>query len=139
MRSYTSKPTKPIDFELDGITFTATGGVAMLEMLELAKYSDLEADSPEGAAALREFFVSVLGDEYDRFRRHTAKYKTDPNTLVTIVGDLIEEFSAVPFESPSASPDGPPTTGPSLRVVSSDKDARRAQIARMGGEVSLAG
>jgi hypothetical protein len=119
-RSYTSKPTEPVSFDLDGVQFVATGGVKLLELCELAQVADVDSASVEGAAALGQFFRSLLGQDYDRFRVHCREHGTDPDTLLQIVADVIEAVSERPTRRPSDSADGPPTTGRTWRVHSAD-------------------
>lgn len=138
MRSYTSKGAAEID--LDGEVFHfAASAFELVEIQE--KYGDIDVASPAAAAAFADIFKMLLGGEYDRFRQHCSKHNTDASTLQDILEDAVEDLNGRPLESPPASPDGQPTTGPTLKVVSPAKDvsARIAAIQRLGGEVSLAG
>ncbi|SFK92711.1 hypothetical protein SAMN05216275_14170 [Streptosporangium canum] len=126
-RTYTSAPAKPQPgvvlpyFTLDGVTFTCTDQLALLDLSEFARLASqgLDSDSPDGIAAIGEFLTAILGDvTYQRFRRHCRQHKTDGETIVAIIGDLIQDFSARPTSRPSDSSDGPPSTEGTARVVS---------------------
>ncbi|MGV9779854.1 hypothetical protein, partial [Streptosporangium sp. NPDC003464] len=93
-RTYTSTPTKPQagavlpHFTLDGVTFTCTDQLALLDLSEFARLASqgLDSDSPEGLAAIGEFLTAILGDAtYQRFRRHCRQHKTDGETIVAII------------------------------------------------------
>ncbi len=127
-KSYTSKPAEPFPFDLDGVAFVVPGGVSLLDLCEMARLADVDATSPEGAAALADFFHDALGDGYERFRLHVREHHTDPGTLVDIMADMIEATTARPTRRPSDSSDGPTTTGPTLRVISSDGTVREEQL-----------
>lgn len=127
-RTYTSAPAKRLDgsapppsFTLDGVDFTCTEDLALLDLSEFARLASqgIDSDSPDGLAAIGEFLSAILGDAmYQRFRRHCRQHKTDGETIVAIIGDLIEDFSARPTSRPSASSAGPPTIEGTARVVS---------------------
>lgn len=138
MRTYTSKSQAPINFTLDGVEFTATGSLSILEVLELAKHFDADVESAEGLAAVADFFRGLLGGDYDRFRAHCREHRTDPDTLIGIMQDVMDDLSGRPFDGSSRSPGGPSTTGPTLKVVSPSQSQRVAAIQRLGGEVSRA-
>jgi hypothetical protein len=119
MKSYTSKQRKPVQFEVDGVVFTTTGGASLLELSEVAKLADTDVADPVAAAAISGFFRSALNpQEYDRFRKHVATHGTDPETLIHIMQDLVEEASTVPLEEPSPSTNGQSSTPSTYRVVS---------------------
>ena len=120
-KDYTSKQSKPAWFNLDGVRFDAVGGVPLLEMSEMAKVSEEDADSAAGAAAVATFYESLLGkEEYARFRKHCRDHATDSDTLVEIMQDLVQEKSGnFPTESPSPSAPGGEPTSPTYRVLSS--------------------
>lgn len=118
-KSYTSKPRAASAFDLDGVEFATSGAVALLDLVEVAKMADSDGASPEGIAALGEFFESALGkDEYKRFRKHCREHGTDPDTLILIMQDLVEAVGENPTQRPSSLPAGPPATGLTSRVVS---------------------
>jgi hypothetical protein len=119
-RSYTSKKRPTVTFDLDGVEFVVSSGVSMLDVMELAKYADTEMNTTTGIAAVADFFRRLLGDGYDRFRQHCSEHHTDEETLMQVMGDLIEDVSGHPTQRPSVSADGPPTTAPTLKVISSD-------------------
>lgn len=119
MRSYTSKRQAPRSFELDGVQFAASGGVSLLDLVEVARMADADAASPEGVAALGDFFEAALGrDGYRRFRSHCREHGTDPETLLAIMEDLVEDVGGRPTQRPSPSADGLPAAGTTSRVVS---------------------
>lgn len=115
-RSYQSakraRSGEPLTFELDGVTFRCSTEVSVLDFSELASYAHLDSLSPEGLAALQGFFIIMLGEtEYRRFRRHCATYRTDDDTIVSIMGDLADDFLGRPTKAPSSSPSTPSATG----------------------------
>lgn len=118
-RSYTSKPKDVQPFTLDGVEFRASGGLSILDVTELARYAGKDMFSPEGLTAIGEFFASLLGADYDRFREHCRTHSTDEETLLQVIGDIIEDVGGGhPSQRPSHSPYGPTTTGRGARVVS---------------------
>lgn len=119
-RQYTSRVRVPVEFELDSVRFVASGGVSMLELFELARFADKDTDSPQGMGALADFFRALLGGDYDRFRAHCREHATDEDTLMTIVRDVMEASTDRPTVPPSDSVSGQTSTGPTLRVRSSD-------------------
>ncbi len=117
-RQYTSKPAAVEPFVVDGVEFTP-GTVNLLDITELGRHADLEANSLKGMVAIGEFFASLLGDDYDRFREHCRTHRTDPETLLQVISDIVEDVAGgFPTQRPSASPPGPTRTGRGLRVVS---------------------
>lgn len=136
MRSYTSKGA--VEIELDGERFRfAASAFQWAEFQE--KYGDIDTDSAAVGAVFAEIFRVLLGDDYERFRTHCGSHSTDAGTLMDILNDAFVEMAGRPLESPPQSPDGPSTTGPTLKVVSPAREERIAAIKRLGGEVSLAG
>ncbi len=102
----------PLTFTLDGVEFACKTDISVLDFSELASYADLDADSPQGIAALQGFFTIMLGDtEFRRFKLHCARHRTDDDTIVTIMGDLADEFLGRPTVAPSTSPSSPSATG----------------------------
>lgn len=118
MRRYTSSG-KPAEFELDGVEWTVPG-VNLLDLLELAGVADLDADSPEGLAAIADLFRNIMGEQYGAFKAHCRNHNTKADTLLDILTGLIEDASDRPTKRPSDSADGPPTTGRTWKVISSD-------------------
>jgi hypothetical protein len=103
---------KPLGFTLDGVQFTCSQDISVLDFSELASYADLDSHSPEGIAALQGFFTIMLGPtEYRRFRRHCAQHRTDDDTIVAIMGDLADDYLGRPTKAPSSSPVTPSATG----------------------------
>jgi len=126
-RSYTSpgrkKNTEGFDFsfELDGVVFENEGSVSLIDLSEFARLAAMGVDSqsPEGASIIAEVFLMVLGENtYRRFRTHCRKHGTDDETLVAIIGDLMEEAGNRPTGRPSDSSDGPPNAPATATVVS---------------------
>lgn len=127
-RSYTSRSgsqqaRKAQEFDLDGVTFVATGAVSMLDISEFARLAaqGLDSDSPEAVAFIADTYHSLLGDqEYRRFREHCRAHGTDGSVLVQILGDLageqVEAETGRPTGRPSDSSDGPPP-GPATQTV----------------------
>ena len=125
MKSYTSKPGQPVSFDLDGVTFTTKGGASLLELSEVARLADTDLVDPAAAAAISGFYRSALGGpEYQRFRDHVSKHGTDPETLMHIMQDLVEEVGSTPSQRPSPSTDGQTATGSTYRVVSDSAGVR---------------
>lgn len=113
---------KPLSFELDGVTFTCSTAISVLDFSELASYADLDSASPEGIAALQGFFTIMLGQpEYRRFRRHCAQNRTDDDTIVEIMGDLAEDFLGRPTKAPSRSLSSPSASGAGSTAPGSHK------------------
>ncbi|HXH77156.1 hypothetical protein, partial [Nocardioides sp.] len=103
---------KPLTFEIDGVSFSCSQDISVLDFSELASYADLDASSAEGIAALQAFFTIMLGPaQYRRFRRHCATHRTDDDTIVDIMGDLAEDFLGRPTGAPQSSPSSPSATG----------------------------
>lgn len=125
-REYTSKP-RDVSFTLDGVTFTPAA-MSLLDFADLARYADLDVDSPEGLAQLGQFFTDVLGEDYDRFRAHCAAHRTDGATLLEVISDILTDVAGFPTRRPSDSSDGPTNTAPTLRVISSTGGFREEQL-----------
>lgn len=121
VRKYTSKTAgkhiTPEPFELDGVVFIP-GEVSFLDFTELGRFSGADITSPEGTAAIGEFFRNLLGEDYERFRTHIRQHHTDEETLIQVLRDIVEDVSGHPSQRPSVSPTGPTKTGRTLRVVS---------------------
>jgi len=109
--SYTSKNRRPpFEFELDGVPFICPGGISMLDMCEMARLADLDADSVEGAAAIADMFKGALGKvDYERFRAHTRSHHTDTDTVLEILKDMVEHVTAGPTTRSTSSVGGPQT------------------------------
>lgn len=120
VRKYTSRSDgrKAEPFELDGVVFHPGDAVTFLDITELGRFANQEMASPEGAAAIGEFFKLLLGEDYDRFREHIRTHRTDEDTIVRVLHDVLEDLSSHPTQRPSDSPAGPTSTGRTLRVVS---------------------
>lgn len=114
-KSYTSKPKlAPYEFDLDGVHFVASGGVALLDLSELARLADVDVESPAGAAAVAQVFESFMGDAYAQFKAHCRRHQTDPDTLMAILQDVVEYVTRFPTERPLTRSPGPqPTPGTS--------------------------
>lgn len=110
--SYTSRGApEPYEFELDGVTFTGTGAVSLLDVSELAHTGGKGLRSARGAAAIADAFVSALGDEeYDRFKAHCSEHGTEPEVLLQILADMAEDSMGGPTTRPGRSSPGPLTT-----------------------------
>jgi hypothetical protein len=130
-RSYTSRRDQaaaapPLDFELDGVAFTAEGSVSMMDISEFARLASqgLDSKSPEAVGFLADVYRSLLGDQqYRAFREHCRKHSTDGAVLVEILGDLVagaveEQSGGRPTGRSSDSSDGPPTDQGTQTVVS---------------------
>jgi hypothetical protein len=103
---------EPMTFTLDGVKFTCSTEISVLDFSEIASYADLDASSPEGMAVLHSFFTIVLGPaEYRRFRRHCAQHRTDDDTIVDVLGALLEEYLGRPTQAPLSSSGSPSATG----------------------------
>lgn len=139
--SYTSKRRDPVTFDIDGgPTFTARGGLGsvVLELGELAKLKDLEADTPEGMSAIAKFFEMLLGpDEYARFRAHVAESDIDPETILDVLSDLFTQVVGHPKQPPSDSSPGPTNAPPTLRVISSSDNSIREEYLTPEREAEL--
>lgn len=126
MRRYTSK-RRDVAFELDGVTFTPAH-ISILDLSELAKFADMDTADAAGIAKVGEFFEKILGADYQRFRDHCAASRTDMDTLMEIVSDVLGDMLGVPTPRPSDSSAGPPTTGRTLKVISSDGTVREEPL-----------
>lgn len=143
MRKYTSNQANrrvAEPFELDGVQFKPGDGISFLDITELGRYANANMDSPEGASAVGEFFAQLLGEDYDRFRKHVREHRTDDDTLIRVLHDIVEDLSGHPSQRPSVSPTGPTNTGRMLRVVSLSggtvveeplTEAREAELIRL--------
>ena len=111
-RSYTSGTPVPFDFELDGVSFVAAGGVQVLELSELALRGEEDPSSAAGTAALAVVFRNALGkQEYERFRKHCREHGTDGDVLLEIVRDMSEHAASTPTTPSGQSSSGRLTTG----------------------------
>lgn len=130
-RSYTSKGTPtPFDFELDGVEFVMPGGVMLLDLSDLARVADEEAGSPAGVAAMGKIFRTGLRDGYERFAEHCRVHDTDPETLLTIMGDLVEHVTGRPTVRSGSSSPGPLTMNGSVKVSLPETPLTDEEIAR---------
>lgn len=127
-------------FTCEGETFTLHGAVSVLDLSELVRMSDVDSDSPEGAAALAEFFRAAFGDdlvegkaEYRRFRRHVRRLDSD--ITVAAVSDVVAAMTGFPTQQPSESSPSQPTTTPGSRADGSAPDAQARMLSVIEGEV----
>jgi hypothetical protein len=116
---------EPIEFSIDGETFTAyppsPGQLAML----VAAQAD-SRDVSESMAAVIDFLDGILDEDAQAMYRKRLLDRTDPfdfDTVNEIVEGLIEEWSARPTKSPSAS-------SSSRRTGGSRSTAKRPSTAR---------
>ena len=122
-KSYRAK-REPFTFDFGGEPtppFTARGGLGgmVLELGELAKLRDLDAESPEGMAAIATVFEMLLGpQEYARFREYVRTEGIDQDVLLELVQDLFVEVVGHPLAQPTDSSPGPTTSRPTYRVIS---------------------
>jgi len=122
-KSYRSK-REAFTFDFDGQPtppFTARGGLGamVLELGELAKLRDLQADSPEGMAAIATVFQMLLGEsEYARFREHVVSSGIDQDVLLELLQDLFAEVVGHPLVPPPDSSAGLSTAPLTYRVIS---------------------
>lgn len=129
-RSYTSKGHQQnagatrLEFDLDGVTFTGTGSVSVLDLSEFARLASLGMDSedPRAGAILADIYLALLGDkEYQRFRAHCRQNGTQGEELMSILGDLASEETKEtgrPTIRSSDSSDGPLNDPDTVTVVS---------------------
>lgn len=98
--------SEPIQFTVDGEEFTAyppTPGQFMMLMSAQAK----GRDEVESVASIIDFLDGILDDNAQAMFRRRLLDRNDPfdfDTITTIMEGLIEEWSARPTQSPSASP-----------------------------------
>jgi len=122
-KSYKSK-RQPFTFDFDGEPtppFQARGGLGsmVLELGELAKLRELQADTPEGMAAISELFKMLLGpDEYERFRSYVASAGLDQDVILELISDLFTEVVGHPLGQPPDSSAGPTTAPRTYKVIS---------------------
>lgn len=106
-------------FDLDEVRFHCYGNVTLLDLSELTRAASSVMESPDGAAALADFFEAALGRaEYRRFKDHTRAHGTSEDIIASIMQDLAEEFTARPTMRPSPSAPGPLNTIPTSKVIS---------------------
>jgi len=100
--------------------FRCRGEISSLTISELGYHADLDTQSAEGAALLRDIFSQAFGDdvEYKRFYAFTKTQRIDDDLLIEIMQDLIEEFTGRPTQRPSDSQRLPSTDGLPSKVVS---------------------
>jgi hypothetical protein len=128
-RTYTSKPGKPVEFDLDEVTFTANTGIPLLALMDLAEAASTDSSSPEGLSAMRQIFSAMLGDQYAAFAKHCLEHGTDPDTLLQILQDVMQDVTnGFPTQPPLPSPGGAQNTMPMLRVISSDGSEREEPL-----------
>lgn len=113
-------------FRLDGVRWVlVVDDLTVLDVTDLARMSHVDADSPQGAAALGEFFETVLGlGAYRQFKAHCRQQKTPDEVLLEIMGGLVEDLTGRPTQPPSPSPAGREPTLEQSRVVSPDGTVR---------------
>jgi hypothetical protein len=122
-KSYKTKRDK-FTFDFDGQPsppFTARGGLGglVLELGDLAKLRDLDAETPEGMAAIGSLFEMLLGpEEYQRFRAHVRTAGIDQDVLMELIQDLFTEVVGHPLAPPPPSSDGPSTPPRTYKVIS---------------------
>jgi hypothetical protein len=122
-KSYkTKKEAFTFDFEGEPTPpFMARGGLGglVLELGELAKLRELEADTPEGMAAIATIFEMLLGEEeYARFRAYVAKNGVDQDVLLELLQDMFTEVVGHPLVPPPDSSPGPTTALRTYKVIS---------------------
>lgn len=121
-KSYRSKAKEPFTFDIGGgPKFTARGGLGsvLLELGELANLRELEADTPEGMAAIATLFETLLGPaEYGRFRAWIADNAVDEDVMLELLRDMFTEVVGHPLAPPTASSPGPTTAPRTYRVIS---------------------
>lgn len=128
-RSYSSasdqQERKPQEFDLDGVTFVATGSVSMLDISEFARMASqgMDSGSPEAIGFLADIYRGLLGDqEYRRFREHCRQHLTKGDVLIEVLGDLaaeqVKDETGRPTGRSSDSSDGPPNAPDTQTVVS---------------------
>lgn len=116
---------EPIEFTIDGETFTAyppsSGQMALL----VAAQAD-SRDVSESMAAIIDFLDGILDEDAQAMYRRRLLDRDDPfdfDTVNDIVEGLIEEWSARPTKSPSAS-------SSSRKSAGSRSTAKRPSTAR---------
>jgi hypothetical protein len=136
--AYSSKGERtPFDFELDGVAFTCTGNVDIIDLAELGGLADADVDSAQGVKALADVFKVALADDYARFRAHTRAHHTDNDTLIEILRDLVEHVTAGPTKRPSQSVSGPlPINGTSQVDLPSQHEFTDEEIARLRAAIA---
>jgi len=109
-------------FVLDGVRWVcAVDDVTILDVTELARMHNASAESPEGIAALGEFFETCLGPRYRAFRSHCRANRTSEDVLMDIMEGLLEDLAGYPTQPPSPSPGGPSGTGPTSKPASPER------------------
>jgi hypothetical protein len=122
-KSYKSNK-EPFTFDFAGQPvppFTARGGLGgmVLELGELAKLRDMQADTPEGMAAISTIFEMLLGPvEYKRFRAYVAAEGIDQDVLLELLNDLFVAVVGHPLGPPPDSPSGPLVAPRTYKVIS---------------------
>jgi hypothetical protein len=108
------------NFRLDGRRWVAAvDDLTVLDITELARMANVDADSPEGIAALGDFFETALGRaQYRQFRDHCRRNRTPDDVLLDVMAGLVEDLTGRPTQPPSPSPAGPEPIGATSRVVS---------------------
>lgn len=109
-------------FTLNGEVFTVTGKDLTIDFMEFAEKanSGLDTAQMEGMAALLGIMRAMVVDEdRDRFIAHAKAIGLPVETLMSIVGAVIEAKTGRPTEQPSGSPVGLSSTGASSRAPSS--------------------
>ena len=131
-KSYASRKREPFTFDVDGEPagqpFKTRGGIGsmVLELGELARLKDLDAESPEGMSAIAQIFSMLLGaEEYERFRTFVAEHDVDADVLLEILQDMFTSVVGHPLSPPSDSSSGPTNTPRTLKVISSSDNSVR--------------
>jgi hypothetical protein len=106
----------PVELEQTEV-FHAYGEPSMATLTDAGYFAELNTDTPEAMAIIRRIFMEAIGDE-DEFKRFWKISRHLGDTLIDIMGGLIEDTLGRPTKRPSDSPPSSPNDGEPSRVVS---------------------
>lgn len=111
--SHNKKATKsPVTFDVLGVdddgkefteTFTARAKIPGMAVLEFAALGTSSEGNQSVAAVYHFYSVALPEEEYKRFHTfvNDPNYDVELDTLVEIIGFLVEEYASRPTEAPS--------------------------------------
>lgn len=122
------EPAEPTTFDFEGETFTVIDyEPSALPMMELsdAIQSGVEEDSTPALAAMYQMLQHCIAEsDWPRFRRTAMASRATVDDVMPIVSAVWEAVTGRPTGRPSASADGPSTTGPNSKGASPSPTAR---------------
>jgi hypothetical protein len=115
---------EPLTFDIEGEQFTLRASLPMMPLLDLAAAAE-QGNELDAALAFRTFLHRMVPDN-DGVRLTDAIARADwgHEELLELVRWVVEETTGHPSQPPSDSPRQQPTSGRTLRRISSEQDTR---------------